>query len=188
MRKRADQVEQTRRRIIDAAVHLHGTVGPAASTIAGIAEQAGVTRLTVYRHFADEQALFEACSAHWLSQQVPPDPAVWQRHADPEQRLRAGLADLYRFYRAGEPMLARIDRDHEHLPAQFQQQLAAGNAAMREVLVAPLAGAWDERRLRALIGHAMAFSTWRSLCLDQQLPDSEAVEAMVALVLSSERR
>ena len=54
MRKRAEQVDQTHQRIVEAAVHLHGTVGPAATTIAGIAEQAGVTRLTVYRHFPDE--------------------------------------------------------------------------------------------------------------------------------------
>src|SRR5262245_53973304 len=62
MQRRAEQVDQTRQRIIDATVQLHGTIGPAATTIAGIAEAAGVTRLTVYRHFPDEATLFEACS------------------------------------------------------------------------------------------------------------------------------
>src|SRR5260370_17643494 len=74
MRARAEQVSQTRQRIVDAAVQLHGTVGPAATTIAAIADLAGVTRLTVYRHFPDEAPLFEACSAHWVAHHRPPDP------------------------------------------------------------------------------------------------------------------
>ena len=78
MRKRAEQVDQTRQRIVEAAVHLHGTVGPAATTIAGIAEQAGVTRLTVYRHFPDEVALYLACTSHWMAQQSRPTPTPGQ--------------------------------------------------------------------------------------------------------------
>src|SRR5215471_19726118 len=69
MRRRAEQVDQTRQRIVAATVQLHGTLGPAATTIAAIAEAAGVTRLTVYRHFPDDAALFGACSAHWISRQ-----------------------------------------------------------------------------------------------------------------------
>ena len=82
MRKRAEHIDQTHQRIVEAAVHLHGTVGPAATTIAGIAEQAGVTRLTVYRHFPDEVALYLACSSHWMAQRVPPDPDAWAQLAD----------------------------------------------------------------------------------------------------------
>src|SRR5579859_1136935 len=100
MRRRAEHVDQTRQRIVEATVELHGTVGLAATTIAAIADRAGVTRLTVYRHFPDEAALIGACSAHWISQQQPPDPGTWSRIGDPAERLRAGLADLYRFYRA----------------------------------------------------------------------------------------
>ena len=77
MRRRAEQVDRTRQRIVEATVELHGSVGPAATTIAAIAEAAGVTRLTVYRHFPDEDALFAARSAHWLARQQLPDPAAW---------------------------------------------------------------------------------------------------------------
>src|ERR1700750_1329950 len=100
MRRRAEQVDQTRQRIVDAAVALHGSVGPAATTIAAIAETAGVTRLTVYRHFPDDDALFGACSAHWISRQQLPDPGAWSRIGDPAARLRAGLAGPYPFHRA----------------------------------------------------------------------------------------
>jgi AcrR family transcriptional regulator len=184
MRRRAEHVAQTRQRIVEAAVHLHGTVGPAGSTIAGIAEQAGVTRLTVYRHFPDEEALFVACSAHWMAQQTPPDPDRWGQITDPEERLREGLTDLYRFYRSGEAMLSRIHRDREHVPERVRQAREAREAHHRDVLVTGF-GRGDPRRLRALVGHASSFSTWKSLCVEHDLPDRDAVDAMVALVLSA---
>jgi AcrR family transcriptional regulator len=183
MRKRAEDVDRTRQRIVEAAVHLHGTAGPAATSIAAIAERAGVTRLTVYRHFPDETALFEACSGHWLSQQTPPQPQEWGAIEDPEERLRAGLTDIYRFYRDGEQMLAMVIRDEHAVPEPIRQT----REEMVRRLVDVLAGAWpqgegDDRVRRAVIGHAAAFSTWHSLCREQGLAVGEAVEVMVTLV------
>src|SRR5215472_1513564 len=121
MRRRAEQIGQTRQRIVDAAVALHGSVGPAATTVAAIAERAGVTRLTVYRHFPDDDALFAACSAQWTSGQHLPDPSAWTEIGDPVRRLEAGLADLYRFYRAGARMLAGLYHDLAELPEAQQR-------------------------------------------------------------------
>jgi AcrR family transcriptional regulator len=181
MRKRAEDVGRTRQRIVEAAVHLHGTAGPAWTTIAAIAERAGVTRLTVYRHFPDETALFEACSGHWLSQQRLPRPEKWGAVENPVERLTAGLADLYRFYRAGEQMLTRVIRDQHVVPEPIRE--AREEQTRQHVQL--LANAWpqpDDPVRRAVIGHAAAFSTWRSLCREQGLTDREAVEVMVALV------
>jgi AcrR family transcriptional regulator len=188
MRKRAEHIDQTHQRIVEAAVHLHGTVGPAATTIAGIAEQAGVTRLTVYRHFPDEVALYLACSSHWMAQQVPPAPDAWAQLADPADRLRAGLADLYRFYRQGAAMLTLGDRDKHALPQPIQQEVDRIDRLYRDVLVEPFAGSCtrgQRRRLRAVVGHAVSFGTWRSLCLQHGLSDREAVQAMATLVLTT---
>ena len=185
MRRRAEQVDQTRQRIVEATVELHGSVGPAATTIAAIADRAGVTRLTVYRHFPDEAALFGACSAHWISRQQLPDPGAWSQIGGPAERLRAGLTDLYRFYRAGAGMLTHIYRDVAALPEVHQQVLRNREIHFRDVLTAPFGRAdGDHRRLRAVIGHAVSFWTWRSLCVDQGLPDAEAVDAMTAMVLA----
>jgi AcrR family transcriptional regulator len=185
MRRRAEQVDKTRQRIVEATVELHGSVGPAATTIAAIADLAGVTRLTVYRHFPDDAALFGACSAHWLSRQQLPDPGTWSQIGDPAARLRAGLADLYRFYRAGAGMLTHIYRDFAALPGAYQQRLRDQDTYLRDLLAAPFGGAQDEqRRRRAVIGHATSFWTWRSLCLDQGLSDTEAVDAMTGMVLA----
>lgn len=185
MRRRAEQVDQTRQRIVEATVELHGSVGPASTTIAAIAEAAGVTRLTVYRHFPDDAALFAACSAHWLSGQQLPDPGAWSQIGDPTARLRAGLADLYRFFRAGAGMLTCLYRDFAALPEGHQQALRDWDTVFRDVLTAPFGGtAGEHRRLHALVGHAISFWTWRSLCLDHGLTDAEAADAMTGMVLA----
>ena len=113
--KRADDEQRTRARIVDAAEPLHGTVGPANASISAIAETAGVTRATVYRHFPDDESLFLACSGQWLSRQRLPDPSSW-KHDDPWVRLRSGLLDIYRYYRSGEPMLTMVYRDVHVVP------------------------------------------------------------------------
>jgi len=183
MSRRAEQVDGTRQRIVEATVELHGSVGPAATTIAGIADLAGVTRLTVYRHFADDAALFDACSTHWISQQQLPDPGAWSQISDAAARLQEGLSDLYRFYRAGADMLTNIRRDLTTLPDAHQQRLREQDTYFIGVLAAPFEDTGDEdRRLRALIGHATSFWTWRSLCIHQGLSDAEAVNAMTGMV------
>jgi AcrR family transcriptional regulator len=186
MRRRAEQVDQTRRRIVEATVALHGSVGPSATTIAAIAEKAGVTRLTVYRHFPDDDALFGACSAHWISRQQLPDAGAWSQIGDPAARLRVGLADLYRFYRAGADMLTGIYRDFAALPEAHQQRLRDRDSYFGDVLAAPFGCAEDgHRRLRAVIGHATSFWTWHSLCTGQGLSDQEAVDVMTSAVLAA---
>lgn len=186
MRERAEQAEATRRRIVEATVHLHGTVGLAAATVTAIAAEAGVTRLTVYRHFPDITQLFAACNAHWSGQQVQPDVGAWLKLTDPGDRVRFGLADLYRFYRSGEAMLTNVHRDWEVVPDGVRRGVEAIDVRLREVLLQAFAARGDRRRrLRAVVGHAVRFTTWRSLCIEQGLSDSEAVDAMTTLILAA---
>ncbi len=65
MAKRAESRDETRSRIVGAAIALHEEVGPKATTISAIADRAGVQRLTVYRHFPDDASMFQACSSGW---------------------------------------------------------------------------------------------------------------------------
>jgi AcrR family transcriptional regulator len=183
MTRRAQQVDETRRRIVSATVGLHGTLGPANTTVSAIAEAAGVTRVTVYRHFPDQDALFSACTSHWAAQQRMPDVAGWREIPTPEGRARAALTDLYRFFSDAEPMLTRSSRDREALP----DFVRARNAQTTRSQIDALLAAWPPRRRtarrRALVGHAMSFGTWRSLCVDQGLPERDAVAAMTRLVV-----
>src|SRR5687768_14578310 len=102
LRQRAERQAETRQRIVEAMVALHGEGGPARTTISAMAERAGVERLTVYRRFADETAMFQACSAHFATEVAPPDPAAWAGVAEPAERLRAALLAFYGYFRRGE--------------------------------------------------------------------------------------
>jgi AcrR family transcriptional regulator len=178
-RRRAEQEQATRRRIVDATLALHATVGPARTTISAIAERAGVQRLTVYRHFPEERELFAACGAAFAAADPPPDPASWAAIDDPAQRARTGLAELYGWYRRNEAMLANTARDAPAMP-----ELASVSDptpyvdAMRRTL---LRGRPRRRAARAAAGHALAFTTWRSLAAEG-LSDADAAAMMTRLL------
>lgn len=187
-RRRAEQEAATRLRITRSAVELHGTVGPSRTTMAALAEHAGVQRSTLYRHFPDESAVFDACMAHWSAQNPAPDPQAWAAERDPGKRLLTALGEIYGFYGRTEQMLSNLHRDQDVHPivgerfAPFRAYLDAA----RQVLAA----GWGDRgaacrRRRAAIGHAIAFTTWRSLAREQEQAHDEAVRLMRALVENS---
>src|SRR5437763_9048863 len=120
-RRRAELEEDTRRRITESAVELHGTLGPSRTSISAVAERAGVRRSTVYRHFPDEPALFAACSAHWRAANPNPDLARWAAIEDPDERVRSALEGLYAYYRRTERMLDNLLRDEATMPTVRQQ-------------------------------------------------------------------
>jgi AcrR family transcriptional regulator len=170
-RRRAQQEAETRQHITEAAMRLHGTVGPARTT---------VQRATVYRHFPDLESVFLACSAHWASLNPPPDPAAWTRIADPDERLRRALTELYAWYVWAEPMLANVTRDAAAVVREASQHR---HAAIQAALVRGRRSRGRSRaRVAAAIGHALDFATWRSLTRERGLEADEAVELMVALV------
>lgn len=187
-RRRAEQERQTRERITEAAVKLHGTVGPSRTTISAVAEEAGVQRATVYHHFPDEKSLFEACSSHWAAANPPPDLGAWASIADPGERLRGALDELYSFFRRTEPMLETTGRDAPLVPAMAKPYAAFRSylEAAAEALVRgrPERGA-GRRRVRAAAAVATSFYTWRSLVRERGLSDREAVAVAVALVESA---
>lgn len=185
MRARAEQEARTRQRIVESAIALHGSLGPARTSMSAIAANAGVRRSTLYRHFRDEAAVFDACTAHWSAANPPPDLAAWAAIASPDERLRTGLAALFAFYDRAGDMLANLYRDEAVVPlvaerfAAFHRYLQAA----RDALAAgrPLRGA-PGRRTRAALGHAVAFGTWRSLVRDEGLPSADAVALLCAMV------
>jgi AcrR family transcriptional regulator len=184
-KRRAELEEQTRLRITESAVALHGTVGPSRTSMSAIAEHAGVRRSTLYRHFPDEVAVFQACSAHWAADHPPPDVGAWAAIEDPDERLATALRDLYVYYRSGESMLANLHRDETLVPTvkQFFGAYSEFLAAIRDVLMRGRGVRGNARkRVLAAIGHALAFGTWRSLARDEGLDDAEAAALMCRLV------
>jgi AcrR family transcriptional regulator len=182
---RAAQEEATRQRIIDAAIELHGTVGPARTTISAIADRAGVRRATVYRHFPDERTLFLGCSGTWRDRNPVPDPATWAAIEDPAARLAAALDATYAWYERVEPMLSALLRDADAVPIVAEIQ-AAGRVAYLAKVEDGLASGWGARgkaarRLRATIGLALDFLAWRTLH-ERGLSRADAVVVMSSAV------
>src|SRR5215207_7022698 len=98
LKKRAEQQAETRRRIVEAAVELHSSVGPALTTLSQVAERAGVQRHTLYAHFPDERSLYMACSGLTMERDPLPDAEVWRAIADWRERLSVGLLAIYGWY------------------------------------------------------------------------------------------
>ena len=185
MQRRAELEDQTRLRITESAVALHEELGPARTSISAIAEHAGVRRSTVYRHFADEEALFDACSSHWNAANPAPDPAPWTAIDDPAERLGVALGELYAYYGRTEGMFTSLIRDATLVPS-VGVRLGGFNGyldAVRDILVAGRGTrGCAARRNRAAVGHAVTFQTWRSLTRDQGLTGAEAIALMCGLV------
>lgn len=185
-RQRAEREAETRRRIVDATIALHTSIGGPATTVTAIAARAGVSRLTVYRHFPDERTLLAACTGTYLADHPPPDFLAWGAIDDPAERLWAGLSELYPFYRRNRDLLARADQEMPTNPVlrEVLSDYTAAVGAMREVLL-PGWEATDPALLRAAMGHAVDFGTWQSLGEDQGLADAAAVGLMVAFVTAA---
>ena len=185
LKRRAERQQETRRRIVEAAVELHTTLGPARTTVAGIAERAGVTRPTVYAHFPDDRSLLQACSGHVRETVPPPDPAAWRSISDPGERLEAALRDLYAYYARLEPLLENVQRDAAVMP--IVAEMNAYRVRYLEEIRDLLLRGWPTRGktragLARAIGHALEFRTWQSLVRRQGCRTNEAVQLMLAFV------
>ncbi len=162
---------------------LHESIGPLATTISAIAKRAGVQRLTVRTHFPTASDLFKACSGLFFARNPPPDPDTWRRIVDPEERLREALTHLYAFYGRTERMLGNVTRDARVAPELVGVSLRAFVSRMRSAL----SSGWGVDRegdlvFQAALGHALDFTTWRSLVRDRGLRDDQAIRLMVALI------
>lgn len=183
MTRRAERQNETRQRIVEAAVALHGSVGPAATTVSLLAEQAGVQRHTVYAHFPDERSLLLACSALSLEREPLPDAKSWRDIAGGAERLRTGLTAVYGWYQRNAALAACVLRDAEH---------HAPTREISELRFGPPMGEWRAvlgeglgKTQRALLHLALDFAAWRALVRDSGLPVEAAAAAMAQAIVSA---
>src|SRR5262249_31035174 len=181
LKRRAEQQAETRLRIVEAAVDLHGRFGPALTTLSMIAERAGVQRHTLYAHFPDERSLFMACSGLAAERDPLPDAAPWRGIGDGRERLSVGLAAVYGWYQRHASLGACVMRDAEH--HRLTQEIAEARfgpfmAAYHEVL-----GAHLTAKQNAMLHLALSYFTWRALVREAGLKQEAAVKAMVQAIL-----
>jgi AcrR family transcriptional regulator len=180
LKKRARSQAATRQRIVEAAVDLHGSVGPALTTFSMVAERAGVQRHTLYAHFPDERSLHMACSGLTLERDPLPDAALWRTMKDGHERLRAGLAALYGWYQRNAELAACVLRDAEyHQPTRdiVELRMQPFMTGYAEVLGEKL-----NHKQRAALQVALSFFTWRTLVREGGLKQAAAVEVMVRAI------
>jgi len=184
MQRRAEQVDDTRRRITEAAVGLHTTVGPSETSFAAVAEAAGVTRLTLYRHFSNRDELFAACMGHWRAQHPPPDVDAWRSERTVERRVRRAVTELYAWYAENGAELYPVYRDAAFTPVSTHDARRRNIERMTDAIVGPSGGS---AKLRSALNHVLAFWTWRSLAVDEGCSTDDAAELAVGFVLSAQR-
>lgn len=180
LKRRAERQAETRRRIVDATVGLHTSVGPARTSISAIAARAGVERHTVYAHFPDERSLFDACATHWYERHPFPDTTPLLATPDPVRRLRRTLESAYAWYEANAHDLEPLRRD-AGLHQLTGEYVGAFDRSVADLARQLASGFGRGQRVRAAAGHALAFETWQSLTR-QGLTRRGAVELMVRLV------
>ncbi|WP_378945758.1 TetR/AcrR family transcriptional regulator [Mesorhizobium sp. ANAO-SY3R2] len=183
LKRRAEQQAETRLRIVEAAIELHGSIGPAQTTFTMVAERAGVQRHTLYAHFPDERSLSLACSGLHIERDPLPDADAWRAIADRDERLRTGLAALYGWYERNADLAACVLRDAEHHALTrevVEMRYGQPMAACRDVL-----GATLSESQRAVLLLALSFFTWRTLVRESGLTSAAAVEAMIGAIGSA---
>ena len=184
LKKRAEQMAETQLRITEAAIELHGSLGPSRTTLSAVAERAGVERRTLYRHFPTEAELFAACSSHYFAANPWPDLGDWRAIRDPQQRLERALDELYAYYERPEPMYRNVLRDAE-LVDTAREAVAPLHAYLDEAAEVLITGRKARGRRRQLLDgalrHALAFSTWRSLSTNG-IGRADAAKLVTALV------
>jgi AcrR family transcriptional regulator len=176
LKRRAEQQARTRRKIVEAAVDLHASIGPALTTISMVAERAGVQRHTVYAYFPDERSLFLACSGLALERDPLPDAEAWRAIKDGRERLRVGLRAIYDWYERNADLVASVLRDGEYhaltkemIALRYGSRMAAYHKVLGKTLTA---------KQCALLRLALSFSTWRTLVRESGLKQSTAVGVM----------
>jgi len=190
LKARAEKQAETRRRIVAATSALHEAVGPARTTVAEIARRAGVQRLTVYNNFPDDQALFEACGAHWTTENPLPDPTAALARENPAERLRGVVGPLYGWYRRTARANENFLRDRLVLPALDAVMRIRRDREFDNLADALAAGftptTAPAKDVRAAVALALDFWTWRRLT-GEGMSDDDAAELMVNAVGSAVR-
>ncbi|WAP56804.1 TetR/AcrR family transcriptional regulator [Streptomyces sp. S465] len=181
--------EQTRRRIIEAAVGLLERGGRDAVTTRAVAEAAGLQPPAIYRLFGDKDGLLEAVAEHGFAtflaaKHVDPDPR------DPIEDLKAGW-DLAVEFGLANPALYALMYSGPARPASaaFELGMEILMGRVRRLAV----GGWlrVDEELAAQIIHATARGavlTWLSQPEDRRDPAllTTLREAMVAAVTNRE--
>jgi AcrR family transcriptional regulator len=166
MGKRAEAVEQTRRRILEATMAVHDEQGIVAGRWPDIADRAGVSLATIYRHFPTLEELVSACGVLTMELVDPPTPEsaaeTFHDAQSRQERIERLVQATFDFYERAGRIVDNVRRDRNKLTiiGQAHEYLDAGLGALAEEALRPLGATPADLRLtRALLD----VRTWEAM-------------------------
>lgn len=183
--QRRDQaMADTRRRIVEAVVALHGEQGVQRTSYAQIAQRADVAVPTVYKHFPDLAELLGACIGHTAASAPTLTPDLFAGLDDTPARLDALVALLFARHAALSPWLRWAQHEAALVPelgAHARHGHERDLRFIREAL-GPRFGTALPKALLALVDILTRYSAWETLTQDRGLSQNDAIAAARAAI------
>lgn len=184
--RRKAAMDETRRRIVEATVHLHAKHGVVATTYAMVAKRADVAIPTVYNHFPTTSELLAACTGHVSAQAPALGPHIFGAAIDVDERLRALVRALFAQYRYRAPWLRWAIHEACLVP-DLAKLLKAAGEGRRQLIALALAPAFGPRppeSLLILCDILLDYSAWQRLTSGKNLSGEEIETVVVAALLA----
>ena len=167
MATRERAVQDTRQRIIDAAISLHAQRGVIATNWEEIAERAGVSTATVYRHFPSLGELVPACArtAFEAGARLPSPAqaaAAFAGLTRPAPRIERLIRESCRCYELGAGWLAAARRDAKSVPA-LDRAVRLQERVLGVLIQAALGDAFVDAQTMSVIKALIDFPFWKAL-------------------------
>jgi AcrR family transcriptional regulator len=187
MEGRIAAVEETRRRIVEAALALHAEHGILITSWEDIARRADVSPATVYRHFPSLDHIVTACGQRVHAVSRPPDAETAKRLFAGDERLATRLdrlvRELHAFYERGAPNIEAARRE-QHLLSQLATDVARQHS-VREALVREALRPEEPNERTIRVASALTdFPVWKAL-IDRGLDTEEVTETVRELLRCS---
>lgn len=183
-RTRLQQQAQLKDSIAAAAAELHAEKGALATSYAEIAQRAGVSLPTVYKHFPSQSQLIAACTGH-VAAQAPQLPAGQILQAPTLAAAAQALVEaMDRMHAHFEPWQAW--REHRLIPALGE--LAAHRREQLTALIAQVLAqhaVGEARELAAVWETLLNFELWHRLVREHKLPRAAARRILIHLLLAA---
>ncbi len=180
--RRAAEIEETRRRIVEATVALHAEKGVVATSMQDIARRADVAVGTVHRHFPSLDQVVTACGARVRAIMRLPMAEIFANTPSLPGRVRVLVGELFAFYERGAPWIRVALCERAKVPRleQSARALEGGIEALVREALRPVAP--PQRVVWAVLAMA-SFSVWQSLA-SRGLSVPEATELVSSALLA----
>ena len=184
MDKRRAAVEETRQRILEAALALHSEKGIFGTSWQDIAHRADVSVGTVYKHFPSLDELVPACGELVYAITRPPSledaPQIFAEANSLEERLGRLIEELFAFYERGAPYI-ETDFQERRLPAVVEWETYMRATIAGLVRKALVSAEPDEHTVQS-VSALLDFSTFKSF-VDRDIQKEQAAKTMSEVLL-----